>query len=65
MTILNLNQLLITIQQNMSKAIKATLRRQVLNRGPLEEQPVTFIVSDEYVYAWLLNNLPPRSRHRR
>ena len=61
MTILNSNQLLVTIQQSINKVIKPTSRQRLLTRSSLE-QPVTL---DEYVYALLLNNLPPSSRHRR
>lgn len=65
---LNLNQLLITVQQSISKVIKPTPKpqqRPSLTRYSLDQPMTLEEVSDEYFYVLLLNNLPPSPRQRR
>jgi hypothetical protein len=65
---LNLNQLLITVQQSISKVIKPTpqqQQRQSLTRYSLDQPMTLEEVSDEYFCVLLLNNLPPSPRQRR
>ena len=65
MAILKLNQLLTKVQLSISVIIKPILKQQRLKCSSFETQIFTSEINDEYVYALLLDNLPPLAQHRK
>ncbi|NJO17333.1 MAG: hypothetical protein HC877_16800 [Thioploca sp.] len=65
MAILKLTQLLTKIQLSISMTIKPILKQQQLSSYFEETQILTPEIGDEYVYALLLDNLPPLAQHRK